>query len=272
MIYLLLALLVLLFQFSMLVKRGLWKFRVDSFLVHYQSSQVLLVYLVLLSLIFMMAFYLGFSWWAFMILLGSAACGLIFLMSWLLLFARHKQDFDTLSLLYVHMSSYFKISGKILYTLKETEKILAEAEKERFIHVMKEYEQGSSLKDAFRMYPAHYLLLAYIRVMEQTEHKGHSFYPEALIALDEETENWMDQSLIHLRKRLKLKNRLLLLTMFSVVTAFFSHQLLLQSLSSSQSFEPVFLFFLQMSIFSLTWAHHILSRPWLLREEISYGG
>lgn len=118
-------------------------------------------------------------------------------------------------------------------------------------------------------YP-HFIVGNLIHLMLAIEHYGSYEYSEGLELIQDDLEDWIEDTYTFKQAQQSTKHRIELLSILSLVIAFFSHSMLFKArnLEISGFYQLSLLAFLLMIVFTLLMAHRSLSSAWMDPREL----
>lgn len=247
-----------------------WHLSLQIYQYKIKGWQLWMLYLVLALGVFLVAAYFKIEMiWSASILV-NLGCGLCLVLNWMLQFYHHRNDFDFLSNFMIHLSSFFKVTGKVSASLDLTEHIMASHPHADITEIREALAQNEDSLNAFSALSKHYLLRSMISVMQQAEAYGNKDVNLILNGLDRDIDTWIEQTRRDAVLRLKAKNKIIILCVLSVGVAMISQKLLVGvvDITHQQAYQGTMTLFLHCICFSIIWSHRILSKPWILKTEL----
>lgn len=227
-----------------------------------------LVVLSLIVLIFLLWFSYSFSLkskYIFLLFL-SGVLSLILIFRWQVMGAEAFQSVNDKILFLSHLSSMFKIHGKLLISLFETKKVIHLSEFDSVILAVQNHED---IMPKVKSVWSHYLCVSLFRVMSQTEHHGNDRFLDQLRFIDEDLDT-LSQNVHRFSKDIaEFKRRMVLLSFFGLGVSYGALNMLrmVVDISSESLYQNISFVFLLGMILVLTLSFKVLILPLVMKEE-----
>ena len=224
------------------------------------SSLMVLTFLLWFS----HSFSLSIKYIFFLFVSGCLSLMLIF--RWQALSVIAFEEMNDKILFLSHLSSMFKIHGKLLISLVETKKII---DLSYFDCVIEAVESHKDIMPLVKSVWSHYLCVSLFRVMAQTEHHGNDRYLVQLRFIDDDLDALSQNIHSFSRDIAEFKRRMVLLTFFGLGVSYGALNMLrmVVDISSDPLYQNISFIFLLGMILVLTLSFKVLILPLVMKEE-----
>lgn len=191
---------------------------------------------------------------------------------WILYHAYQEKTFNNFTMFLQTFIAVFKLNPKTYPTLIECRKV-CEGE---VIDLIQEiqlamFEKGSieECLQPLLEYQPHFIVHNLISLVTTIENHGGVQYLEGLDLIQDDIDDWIEDTYIYKKSQITSKNRILALCGLSLIIAFFAKNMLQEISFNTQSdvYQSAILFFLCMILLTIYLAHRILSQTWFEKEE-----
>ena len=219
-------------------------------------------------LVFLLWFSYSFSLlpkYVFLLFL-SGLLSLILIFRWQVMGAEAFRNVNDKILFLTHLSSMFKIHGKLLSSLIETKKMIPLSD---FAEVIVCVQNHEDIMPKVKSIWSHYLCVSLFRVMSQTEHHGNDRFLDQLRFIDEDLDT-LSQNVHRFSRDIDaFKRRMVLLSLFGLGVSYGALNMLrmVVDISSEPLYQNISFIFLLGMILVLTLSFKVLILPLVMKEE-----
>ena len=180
----------------------------------------------------------------------------------------HETDFFILTDFLQQLIATFKQHPKIYASLMECSDVTQGSLKlsvDGWIHALTKGSKPSEQALLFLQDQPHFIIGNLIHLMLAVEHFGTFNYGEGLEIIQDDIEDWIEDTYLFKHHIHSTKNRIQLLSIFSLVIAYVSHSMLFQT----DMIEALDFYYLSLSVFlfliliTLFLAQRLIARPWI---------
>ena len=189
------------------------------------------------------------------------------------IYNREEKEFFELTDFLQQFVAAFKQHPKIYASLYECKNMSTSA----LYHDVEEWlaalEEGGFPKEHAQVfiekYP-HFIVGNLVHLMLAIEHYGSFEYSEGLELIQDDLEDWIEDTYAFKQSQQSTKRSIELLSVLSLVIAFFSHSMLFKArnLELTGFYQLSLVAFLLMIMFTLLMAHKALSSAWIDQREM----
>lgn len=185
---------------------------------------------------------------------------------------REERDFYQLTDFLQQFLVSFKQHPKIYSSLKECIDHTDGELRNQIVLWINEIENGGYPKigaQKFIQYQSHFIVSNLIYLMLAVENYGTFNYIEGLEIIQNDIEDWIEDTTLFKSEQNKTKNRIQILALFACGIAWMSHNMLFQTnMIESMHFYYFSLFiFLVLILFTFFFSYKLISVPWIVRSE-----
>lgn len=191
---------------------------------------------------------------------------------WQAQFQFHALEFEQITTFLQHFIAYFKSSEKVLLSLSESV-VYVDGELKRVVEKAIEHlKQTGDTSGAFDIitcrYP-HFIVNNCQIWVATAEQFGFDQSKEAIELLEDDIDDWIEDTMLFIRNRLQMKNRILLMCGMSAVIALFNQNLLGSFLNLNQVpiYHHVIMLFLMSLHFTILMAFRLIKGRWIAKGE-----
>ncbi|PKM87582.1 MAG: hypothetical protein CVU85_05545 [Firmicutes bacterium HGW-Firmicutes-10] len=191
---------------------------------------------------------------------------------WQAQFQYHALEFEQITTFLQHFIAYFKSSEKVLLSLCESvmyiEGELKEVVKEA-IEMLKQTGNTSAAFDIITQRYPHFIVNNCQIWVSTAEQFGFEQSKEAIELLEDDIDDWIEDTMLYIRDRLQMKNRILLMCGMSAIIALFNQNLLNTFLDLNQAriYHHVIMLFLMSLHFTILMAFRLIKGRWIAKGE-----
>jgi Flp pilus assembly protein TadB len=191
---------------------------------------------------------------------------------WQAQFQYHALEFEQITTFLQHFIAYFKSSEKVLLSLSESVAYVEGQLKEVVEKAIEHLKQTGDTSAAFNIitdrYP-HFIVNNCQIWVATAEQFGFEQSKEAIELLEDDIDDWIEDTMLFIRNRLQMKNRILLMCGMSAVIALFNQNLLSSFLDLHEVaiyHHVIMLFLLSLHITTLM-AFRLIKGRWIAKGE-----
>ena len=165
-----------------------------------------------------------------------------------------------------HLSSMFKIHGKLLISLVETKKIINLND---FDDVLISVQNHEDIMPVVKSAWSQYLCVSLFRIMAQTESQGNDRFLDQMRFIDEDLDA-LNQNVHRFSKDIdEFKRRMILLSLFGLLVSYGALNMLrmVVDISINPLYQNISFIFLLSMILVLTLSFKVLVLPLVMKEE-----
>lgn len=190
-------------------------------------------------------------------------------MQWLV----HEQAFFVLTDFLQQVVASFKQHPKIYASLKECVDVTQGDLRTDVESWLTALEQGAQPKDhaeLFLSHQAHFIIGNLVHLMLAVEQFGTFNYGEGLEIIQDDIEDWIEDTYLFKHSIHSTRNRIQILCLFSLVIAYISHSMLFKTdIIDALDFYYLSLFlFLGLILITLFLSQRLIAKPWMDRSEL----
>jgi hypothetical protein len=189
------------------------------------------------------------------------------------IYHKEEKDFFELTDFLQQFVAAFKQHPKIYSSLNECKNLSTSTLNKDIQTWVLALEKGGFPKDHAKTfiekYP-HFIVGNLVHLMLAIEHYGSFEYAQGLEIIQDDLEDWIEDTYAFKQSQQSTKRRIELLSLLSLVIAFFSHSMLFKarSLELTGFYQISLVLFLLMILFTLLMAHKALSSAWIDQREL----
>jgi len=191
---------------------------------------------------------------------------------WQAQFQFHALEFEQITTFLQHFIAYFKSSEKVLLSLSESA-VYVDGELKKSIedaieHLKNTGDTNGSFDIITSRYP-HFIVNNCQIWVATAEQFGFEQSKEAIELLEDDIDDWIEDTMLFIRNRLLMKNRILLMCGMSAVIALFNQNLLSSflDLDSVPIYHHVITLFLMSLHFTILMAFRLIKGRWIAKGE-----
>jgi hypothetical protein len=191
---------------------------------------------------------------------------------WQAQFQYHALEFEQVTTFLQHFIAYFKSSEKVLLSLSESvayidgelKKVVEEA-----IESLKQTGDTSAAFDIITQRYPHFIVNNCQIWVATAEQFGFDQSKEAIELLEDDIDDWIEDTMLFVRTRLQMKNRILLMCGMSAVIALFNQNLLSSflDLHHVRIYHHVIMLFLMTLHITVLMAFRLIKGRWIAKGE-----
>jgi hypothetical protein len=191
---------------------------------------------------------------------------------WQAQFQFHALEFEQITTFLQHFIAYFKSSEKVLLSLSESA-VYVEGDLKKVVEqAIERLKQTGDTSAAFDVitdrYP-HFIVNNCQIWVATAEQFGFDQSKEAIELLEDDIDDWIEDTMLFIRDRLQMKNRILLMCGMSVVIALFNQNLLSTFLDLHQVriYHHVIMLFLMSLHLTILMSFRLIKGRWIAKGE-----
>jgi hypothetical protein len=191
---------------------------------------------------------------------------------WQAQFQYHALEFEQVTTFLQHFIAYFKSSEKVLLSLSESVAYIDGELKIVVEEAIKSLKQTGDTSAAFdiitQRYP-HFIVNNCQIWVATAEQFGFDQSKEAIELLEDDIDDWIEDTMLFVRTRLQMKNRILLMCGMSAVIALFNQNLLSSflDLHHVRIYHHVIMLFLMTLHITVLMAFRLIKGRWIAKGE-----
>lgn len=195
-----------------------------------------------------------------------------FILLWMATHRYHEHQFNDLTMLLQHMIALFKNSPKLYQTLKESRQYVSQQLRSEIDECMKILEESgdvhASLAYFLNLHP-HFIVSNLFHLIETVELEGGELYDDGLDMIQEDIDDWIEDTYLFKQSQMKMKNRMLALSAMSLLIAFFAKNMMIeiQFDATSTLYQIAIFMFMVALLITITLAHQPLNQTWIDSSE-----
>lgn len=246
---------------------------ISSYGYQYHLRTHLFAIAVILSIIAFACYQFEVCWSSCIYLILVASYLFPNVMIWMLYHSYEEKQFSEFSVFLQTFIAIFKLHPKTLSALEECEKV-CEGEILLLVQSMKQRLLDSgSIEESFKPlinYQPHFIVHNLMSMIITIETHGSKDYLDGLDLIQDDIDDWIEDTYAYKNNQLMAKNRMLMLCGLSSIIAIFAKNMLSEISFDTQSSlyqGAIVLFFLSL-LMTLFFAHQMLSHCWFEKEEM----
>lgn len=191
---------------------------------------------------------------------------------WHLNFQYHSHQFNQLTAFLQHFLAHFQASSKVYLALEESLIITQGKLKKIVKKALDDLYISGDINQSFGLitheYP-HFILHNIQTWIASAETYGLDQSKEAIALIHDDIDDWIEDTNLYIQQLIQMRNKILILTMLSLLIAIFNQNMLssFMDLSIHSIYHSVIYGFLLILIFTFLMATKMLSGSWLLKGE-----
>jgi len=184
----------------------------------------------------------------------------------------HEEEFYMMIDFFQQVLALFKHHPKIYFSFTESINLTKGQLKETLEKWISDLQEGKSLNDSARSflndYP-HFVIGNLIHLMVAVELFGTHDYGLSLDIIQDDIEEWAEDTILYKQMEKQQRNRIVLLSLFSLIIAYFSQSMLKKTGLQTQMelTNAALLLFLMMIEITIGVVQHMLSDKWIESNE-----
>jgi hypothetical protein len=185
---------------------------------------------------------------------------------------KHEEEFYMMIDFFQQVLALFKHHPKIYFSFTESINLTKGELKEALVKWIDDLQEGKALNDSARCflnsYP-HFVIGNLIHLMVAVELFGTHDYGLSLDIIQDDIEEWAEDTILYKQMEKQQRNRIVLLSLFSLIIAYFSQSMLKKTGLQTQMdlTNLALLIFLVMIEMTIGVVQHLLSAQWIERSE-----
>ncbi len=190
------------------------------------------------------------------------------------IYKRQETDFYMMIDFFQQVLALFKHHPKIYFSFTESQDLIKGKLKESVLAWINDLEQGKDLNHSalffLKSYP-HFVIGNLIHLMVAVELFGTHDYGLSLDIIQDDIEEWAEDTLLFKQMEKQQRNRIILLSIFALFIAYFSQSMLKKTGLQAQMnlTDMALLIFMLMIQITIAVVQNLLSKRWIEeREEI----
>lgn len=232
----------------------------------------------LLSILIILLF-LSFACYQFEVFIESwivliLLCSFLFphVLIWLIYHAYQEKVFSSFTLFLQTFIAIFKLNPKTYPALEECKKVV-EGEICTIINqIQQELEISGNIEKSLNIliqYQPHFIVFNLVSLITTIENHGGIQYLEGLDLIQDDIDDWIEDTYSFKQMQIQAKNRILALCALSAIIAIFAKNMLKEISFNTQStvYQFAILLFFIILITTLVLAHYSLAKSWFDKEE-----
>ncbi len=166
----------------------------------------------------------------------------------------------------------FKHHPKIYFSFTESQNLISGQLSKSVQQWVDDLEQGKSLNESasvfLQSYP-HFVIGNLIHLMVAVELFGTSDYGLSLDIIQDDIEEWAEDTVMYKQMEKQQRNRIVLLSVFALIIAYFSQGMLTKTglVAQMNLTDMALLIFILMIQITLALVQNLLSKPWIESSE-----
>ena len=194
------------------------------------------------------------------------------LLLWQVRFSYHATQFHQLTSFLQHFIAHFQASSKVYLALEESIAITEGPLTTTIQKALDECLIDGDVNRAFgfitKEYP-HFILHNIQTWISSAETYGLDQSKEAIALLQDDIDDWIEDTNLYIQQLIIMKNKILILCMISLSIALFNQHMLssFMDLSIHSMYHTVIFWFLLVVTFTILMAYRMLSESWILKGE-----
>jgi len=181
-------------------------------------------------------------------------------------------DFYMMIDFFQQVLALFKHHPKLYFSFTESQNLISGKLATSVEHWVQDLEQGRTLNDSatvfLQAYP-HFVIGNLIHLMVAVELFGTQDYGLSLDIIQDDIEEWAEDTMMYKQMEKQQRNRIVLLSLFALIIAYFSQSMLMKTgLSTQVSLtDTALLIFMLMIQITLAMVQNLLSKRWIESSE-----
>jgi hypothetical protein len=166
----------------------------------------------------------------------------------------------------------FKHHPKLYFSFTESQNLISGKLADSVNQWVSDLEQGKNLNDSatifLQTYP-HFVIGNLIHLMVAVELFGTQDYGLSLDIIQDDIEEWAEDTMMYKQMEKQQRNRIVLLSLFALIIAYFSQSMLMKTGLSTQMdlTDTALLIFMLMIQITLAMVQNLLSKRWIESSE-----
>lgn len=185
---------------------------------------------------------------------------------------RQEREFYMMVDFFQQVLGLFKHHPKIYFSFTESQDLISGSLADRIAQWVKDLEAGKALNDSaevfLKSYP-HFVIGNLVHLMVAVELFGTHDYGLSLDIIQDDIEDWAEDTLMFKQMEKQQRNRILLLSLFAWIIAVFSQSMLKKTGLNAQLAltDMALLIFLLMIQITIAIVQHFLAKRWIESSE-----
>ncbi len=222
---------------------------------------------------------LSFACWQFEVRYESwmtliLLCSFLFphMLIWMMYHAYQEKVFSGFTLFLQTFIAVFKLNPKTYQALEECRKVCEGEIVDVIDQTLEELTQSGSVEKSLRHllnYQPHFIVFNLVSLVTTIENHGGIQYLEGLDLIQDDIDDWIEDTYHFKQMQMQAKNRILALCGLSSVIAVFAKNMLEEISFDTQSniYQFAILLFFAIMLITILLAHHALAKSWFEKEE-----
>ena len=170
------------------------------------------------------------------------------------------------------MIALFKNSPKLYQTLKESRQYVSQQLRNEIDECMKILEENGDVHASLAYFlnlHSHFIVSNLFHLIETVELEGGELYDDGLDMIQEDIDDWIEDTYLFKQSQMKMKNRMLALSAMSLLIAFFAKNMMIeiQFNATSTLYQIAIFMFMVALLITITLAHQPLNQTWIDSSE-----
>ncbi len=239
-----------------------------DFNIKYQTLMFVLVCIVLV--VISLLFYLPPK--HMFVLLGFVGISYPIITLWQLQHRFHAHDFEQITSFLQHFLAHFKSHNKVLLGLVECREYVEDDMLVLLDQAVNTLEKSGDAEKAFEIisskYP-HFIVYNIQTWITSAEMYGVDDCKEAVELLEDDIDDWIEDTHLYVMSLHQMKNKIITLSLLSMVIALFNQVMLktFMDLSQASVYHNVIFIFLLIILFTILMGYRFLKDSWISKGE-----
>ena len=191
---------------------------------------------------------------------------------WQLQYRYHASDYEQITSFLQHFLAHFKSSNKVLLALYESKEYAKDELKtlvDSAIDVLEESGDAAKAFDVIASKYPHFIVYNIQTWITSAEMYGVDDCKEAVELLEDDIDDWIEDTHLHVMSLHQMKNKILTLCMLSIIIAMFNQTMLkaFMELKTHQVYHNVIFVFLLIILFTMMMVYRFLKESWISKGE-----
>lgn len=184
----------------------------------------------------------------------------------------HAHEFNQVTTFLQHFLAHFKIHQQAYHALKEVSHVVDESNSQIIHTAIETLEKDANVHPLHFMtqWCPHFIVINIMSWIQHVEKHGFEQNHEILDMLENDIDDWIEDSTLYIKNMHSIKNKILILCSLSLLISLFNQHMLgsFMDLASNQVYQFATFVFLTVVLFTSIKAFELLNCSWILKSEL----
>ncbi|MCD8574124.1 MAG: hypothetical protein LRY28_01200 [Erysipelotrichaceae bacterium] len=237
---------------------------------HRKEAWIKMMFLLIMMMIVGVVFKLSIDYVWIMFLLCSVSLPL--LLYYQSQANHHAHEFNQVTTFLQHFLAHFKIHQQAYHALKDVSHVVDESRSQLIHTAIETLERDATVHPLYFMtqWCPHFIVINIMSWIQHVESHGFEHNHEILDMLENDIDDWIEDSTLYMKNMHSIKNKILILCGLSLLISLFNQHMLgsFMDLASNQVYQFATFTFLTVVLFTGIKAFKLMDCSWILKSEL----